>query len=189
MQKFYNKNLCVKGFTKRFKFFVFLLSATLLSVTVTAQNYTTTTFTDPVFTAVNNATGVITAGAGVGLISLRSALKAADNLGGTHTITLGTGTYLLDGSTTYTNSPVNGGSARTIYFGNTAQNITINGNGPANTIISMAATGRDRIFSINYSGVVDDVFTTGATAAACQEALIEAGANSVLIFALAQARH
>jgi hypothetical protein len=88
MQKFYNKILSVKGFTKRFKFFVFLLSATLLSVTAVAQNYTTTTFTDPVFTAVNNATGAITAGAGVGLVSLRSALKAADNLGGTHTITL-----------------------------------------------------------------------------------------------------
>ena len=160
MQKFYNKNLSVKGFTKRIKFFVFLLSTTLLSVTSVAQNYTTTVFTDPVFTAVNNATGQITAGAGVGSVSLRSALKAADNLGGTHTITLGTGTYLLDGSTTYANSPVSGGSARTIYFGNTAQNITINGNGPANTIISMAVTSRDRIFSINYSGTTPNVFTT-----------------------------
>src|SRR5688572_7885799 len=160
MQKFYNKNLSVKAITKRIKFFVFLLSTTLLSATAVAQNYATTTFTDPVFTAVNNATGAITAGAGVGLISLRSALKAADNLGGSHTITLGTGTYLLDGSTTYANSPVNGGSARTIYFGNTAQNITINGNGPANTIISMAVTGRDRICSINYSGTTPNVFTT-----------------------------
>ena len=160
MQKFYNKNLCVKGFTKRIKFFVLLLSTTLVSVTSVANVYVTTTFTDPVFTAVNNATGAITAGAGIGLVSLRSALKAADNLGGTHTITLGTGTYLLDGSTIYANSPVSGGSARTIYFGNTAQNITINGNGPANTIISMAATGRDRIFSINYSGSIPNVFST-----------------------------
>ncbi len=160
MQKSYNKNLSVKGFTKRIKFFVFLLSITLLSLTSVANVYVTTTFTDPVFTTVNTATGAITGGAGIGLVSLRSALKAADILGGTHTITLGTGTYLLDGSTTYANSPVNGGSSRTIYFGNTAQNITINGNGPANTIISMAVTGRDRISSINYSGNTPNVFTT-----------------------------
>src|SRR5688572_30508536 len=36
--------------------------------------------------------------------------------------------------------------------------------------------------------LVDDVFTTGATAEACQEALLGAGANCVLIFALAKAR-
>lgn len=37
--------------------------------------------------------------------------------------------------------------------------------------------------------LVDDVFTTGATSEACEEALMEAGANSVLIFVLARARH
>lgn len=36
--------------------------------------------------------------------------------------------------------------------------------------------------------IVDDVFTTGATVEACEEALMEAGANSVQIFTLAQAR-
>jgi ComF family protein len=37
--------------------------------------------------------------------------------------------------------------------------------------------------------LVDDVFTTGATAGACEAALIEAGAKSVLIMTLARARH
>ena len=37
--------------------------------------------------------------------------------------------------------------------------------------------------------VVDDVFTTGATVAACEAALIEAGAKSVLLMTLARARH
>lgn len=37
--------------------------------------------------------------------------------------------------------------------------------------------------------LVDDVFTTGATVAACEAALMEAGAKSVLIMTLAKARH
>ncbi len=66
MQKFYNKNFGVKGFTKSVKTFAVLFFTTLLSVKTVANVYVPTTFTDPAFTAINNATGVITAGAGVG---------------------------------------------------------------------------------------------------------------------------
>ena len=122
-----------------------------------ATNYVPNTFADPTITTLNNATGAIDGGA---TISLRSALMAADNTGGTHTITLATGTYLLDGAGTYTVPSLGTFSSRTIFLGNTTQNITITGNGPANTIISMAAAGADRVFAINYDGVVDDIFTT-----------------------------
>jgi hypothetical protein len=126
-----------------------------------ANTYTPTIFTDPAITGgVNSANGVITGGTGNGQVSLRSALKAADTLGGNHTVTLSTGTYVLDGSGSYTVPSQGTFSSRTLFIGNTAQNITINGNGPANTIVSMAATGRDRILAINYDGTTPNVFTT-----------------------------
>src|SRR5687768_5384868 len=117
-----------------------LLFALLFSVSGLTQNYTTTTFADPAFTTVNNANGQMTDGAMAGQVSLRSAIRAADNLGGAHTITLQTGTYAIDQAQ--------------IVFGNNAQNITINGNGPTSTIIDMTGaafvpatpSGRDRIF-------------------------------------------
>lgn len=75
---------------------------------------------------------------------------AADNLGGPHTVTLSTGTYTL------TNALPN----RQITIGNTSQNIAINGNGPANTVISMLSdTNRDRIMLINPAGTVTGVTT------------------------------
>ena len=135
--------------------FLFLIA--VLPALVSAQNYTPNTFADPVITSINNATGAINGGA---TITLRSALLAADNLGGSHTITLSTGTYNLDGSATYTISGPSTFSARTIYLGNSAQNITINGNGPGNTIVNMATAGRDRIMTINYNGDVPNVITT-----------------------------
>ena len=96
MQKFYNKNLSVKGFTKSVKVFAVLFFTTLLSVSAVAQNYTPNTFADPDFTSVNNATGAIILPAGnAGMISLRSSLFAADLLGGAHTVFLSTGTYNL----------------------------------------------------------------------------------------------
>ena len=130
MQRLY-KNYCLKIFT-------ILLFTTLLFGRAVANVYTPNTLADPVFTSVNNATGAIILPAGnAGMISLRSSLFAADFLGGTHTVTLSTGTYNL------TQALPN----RQITFGNTSQTITINGNGPANTIINMVAdANKDRIF-------------------------------------------
>jgi len=111
-----------------------------------ANVYTPNTFADPVISSLNNATGAINGGA---TISLRSALMAADNLGGTHTITLSTGTYNLSYA-----------PKSQITIGNTAQTITINGNGPANTIINMVNdANKDRIFFINPVGTTNNVIT------------------------------
>jgi len=115
-----------------------------------ANVYVPTTFTDHAYTTIDNATGVITGGAGIGSITLRSALQAADALGGTHTITLSTGTYNLSRAP---NSQIT--------IGNTAQNITINGNGPANTIINMVNdANKDRILFINPSGTTNSPVIT-----------------------------
>src|SRR5215212_3704614 len=122
MQKSYNKNLSAKGFTKGIKFFAVLFFATLLSVTTVANVYNVTNTTD-----------------GFALNQLRGAILDADALGGTHTINVAAGTYIL--------------TLGEIVFGNTAQNITIIGAGPASTIISMTTgAGQDRIFLINPSG-------------------------------------
>lgn len=105
-----------------------------------ANTYAPNTFTDPVITSINNATGAINGGS---TISLRSALTAADNLGGTHIVNLSTGTYVL------TQAIPN----RQITIGNRAENITINGNGPTNTIISGTLdANKDRILFINPTG-------------------------------------
>ena len=77
---------------------------------------------------------------------LRGAIEAADLAGGTHTINLQAGTYNL--------------TLGTIYFGNSPQNITITGAGASLTIINMTTTLQDRIFAINYDGIVNNVVTS-----------------------------
>ncbi len=105
----------------------------------TANTYTPNTFADPVISSLDNTTGAINGGS---TVSLRSALMAADNLGGTHIVNLSTGTYNLS------YAPFS-----EITIGNTSQNITINGNGPSNTIINMVNDShKDRILFINPSG-------------------------------------
>src|SRR5688572_798658 len=130
MQKFYNKNLIVKGYTKRIKFFAVIFFATLLSVTTVANVFNVTITTD-----------------GIAPNQLRGAIMAADALGGTHTINVAAGTYTL--------------ILGQIVFGNSAQNTTIIGAGPASTIISMGSgVLQDRIFFINPSGTTNSPVIT-----------------------------
>ncbi|HEX2684204.1 MAG TPA: hypothetical protein VHL77_09740, partial [Ferruginibacter sp.] len=78
---------------------------------------------------------------------LRGAIEASDAAGGTHIITVNPGVYTL--------------TLGEITFGNTAQNITINGAGAASTIISMTTgAGKDRIFFINPSGTTNSPVIT-----------------------------
>ncbi|MEO6541587.1 MAG: hypothetical protein ABIN74_11365, partial [Ferruginibacter sp.] len=152
MQKFLTQKLDLNFFSKRFKTIAVFVFTILLSARTFAQNYTPNTFADPVFTSVNNANGAIILPAGnAGMISLRSSLFAADVVGGTHIVTLGTGTYGL------TQALPN----RQITIGNTPQNITINGNGPTNTIISNTLDANsDRILFINPTGTTNSPVIT-----------------------------
>ena len=130
MQKFSIQNLSVKTFTKRIKFFAILFFATLVYVKTAATVYNVTDVSD-----------------GHAVNQLRGAIEAADAAGGTHTINVAAGTYIL--------------TLGQITFGNTAQNITIIGAGPASTIISMTAgAGQDRIFFINPTGTTNSPVIT-----------------------------
>ena len=67
-----------------------------LAGVASATTYTVTTVTDHAFTTVNSANGQITGGAGIGSVSLRSAVIAANVSGvGPHTINVPAGTYNL----------------------------------------------------------------------------------------------
>src|SRR5688572_20123503 len=131
MQKLCNKNLSVKGFTKRIKFFVLLLSATLLSVTSVATVYNVTNTTD-----------------GLAINQLRGAILAADAAGGTHTINVAAGTYTLTlGQITFGNTNQN-------------ITIIGAGSGSTIISMSTNPLQRDRIFFINPTGTVNSPIIT-----------------------------
>lgn len=89
------------------------------------------------------------AGTGIdagGNISLRSALEAANAVGGMHTVNLPAGIYLL--------------TEGEIVLGDIAQNITIQGAGSSLSIIDMApGVNQDRMLFINSTGTTADVHT------------------------------
>ncbi|MEO6251878.1 MAG: T9SS type A sorting domain-containing protein [Ferruginibacter sp.] len=124
------KNCCGRAFFKSIKTFPILIFLTFLSATAVANVYNVTSTTD-----------------GFALNQLRGAILDADALGGTHTINVAAGTYIL--------------TLGEIVFGNTAQVITIIGAGSSSTIISMTTgTGKDRIFFINPSGTTNSPVIT-----------------------------
>jgi ComF family protein len=61
--------------------------------------------------------------------------------------------------------------------------------GRLDTVAGAFAVRYPRLVENEQILLVDDVFTTGATVSACADALISAGARSVLILTLARARH
>ncbi|MEO7305969.1 MAG: T9SS type A sorting domain-containing protein [Ferruginibacter sp.] len=124
------KNCGARVFIKRIKTFALVIFSIFMSVTAVANVYNVTNTTD-----------------GFGLNQLRGAIIDADALGGTHTINVAAGTYIL--------------TLGEIILGNTAQNITIIGAGSASTIISMTTgAGQDRIFFINPSGTTNSPVIT-----------------------------
>ena len=136
------------------KFFscqILLLAIVLTASRGLATTYVPTILTDPAVSGgVNSANGVITGGAGNGQVSLRSAVIAANAHAGADIITLPAGTYTLtlvgnDSTCQAGDLDING-------------SLTINGAGPATTIVQGATdaafTGSigDKIFGINQDG-------------------------------------
>ncbi|HSP17686.1 MAG TPA: hypothetical protein VLV78_23275 [Thermoanaerobaculia bacterium] len=152
----------------RFFAFTMLAAAAISAFAPNAQavTYTPTTFTDPAIASlasVNSATGVITGGPGNGLVSLRSAVIAANATGGSNSITLLAGTYQLSvapvmsgtlGTGTFHKAAYDTGAnlALTGSFDVTC-NLTITGAGSGSTIIdgggANAGSNHDLIFMFN----------------------------------------
>jgi hypothetical protein len=118
-----------------------LLCVSVFPVFANTFNVNTTADFDP-------STASLTTGKdGANDISLRTAILAADNIGGINTINLPAGTYLLSSTYGY------------VLFGSQAENITIVGVDSSNTIIDGSVLG-DRIFLINTTGSIAGVQTT-----------------------------
>ncbi|MES2775760.1 MAG: T9SS type A sorting domain-containing protein [Bacteroidota bacterium] len=109
-----------------------LLVLMLAYTGVAAQNYVVNTTADGT--------------SSTGTVHLRGAINASNAAGGAHTITVPAGTYNL--------------TLGQLILGDIPQNITINGAGPATTIINMTTTAQDRIMLINPPGTNANITTT-----------------------------
>jgi len=129
--------------------FAFFFILKQLSVSATPHFSVPTTRTFVVNTTSDTHAATPVNGDGLdnsGSISLRSALEAANAVGGTSIITLSASTYTL--------------SLGAITIGTSAQNITINGVDSSSTIIQMSGTLTDRILLVNPTGTLSGITTT-----------------------------
>ncbi len=138
---------------KNIRRLVTVLIFATLAIPVLGNTYNVTSTSDFPITgagiSVNNATGVITGGAGNGLVTLRSAIAAANNVAGPHTINLGAGTYSLtiSGAGETTTPDITKGDLDVTMSG-----VSILGAGYATTTIQQT-TGIDRVFDVNVNYV------------------------------------
>ena len=139
--------------------FVILVASLMLAIQspLLANTYNVTSTTDhPTTGGVNNATGQIIGGAGNGLVTIRSAVAAANNVAGPHTINIPNGTYNLTIAGTGEGlfpAMVNIGDIDV-----TQNNVTIHGGGMNTTIIHQT-TNIDRLFDVNVNFIGSFVFT------------------------------
>ena len=137
---------------------VLLLCVSAFLNQVLANTYNVTSTTDfPISGAgisVANATGIITGGAGNGQITLRSAIAAANNVAGPHTINLPGGTFNLTiaGPAEGFGGDITIGDLDVLMSG-----ITIQGAGMNSTIINQT-TGVERVFDVNVNYVSGTAF-------------------------------
>ncbi len=130
-------------FPKTFKAFLSFIFGIVMTFSASATTFNVNIFTD---------SHAVTPGAGTGLdaagkISFRSALEAANAVGGAHTINLSVaGTYNL--------------TLGMITLNDKVENITITGAGAATTIINMTATLQDRILLVGTTGAFDGMVTS-----------------------------
>jgi gliding motility-associated-like protein len=139
-------------FSNKIKLHIFLayfLGVQILSLHATPHFFAPTTRTLVVNTTSDTHAATPSNGNGLdnaGNVSLRSALEAANAVGGTSIITLSASTYTL--------------SLGAITIGTNSQNITINGVDSSSTVVQMSGTLTDRILLINPTGAVSGITTT-----------------------------
>ena len=137
MQYFGNQKLkqMVQSKMKTVSLFLFSI---VLTLSAAAQNFTVNTTND------THAANFTTGDDGTGHISFRSALEAANNLGGTQAIVVPAGTYNL--------------TLGMITLNDKAETIAIIGAGAATTIVHMTTSGR--ILLIGTTGLQANMVTT-----------------------------
>jgi len=139
MRHFNSQNL-KKTIQYGFKTVSLFLFSVLLTLSAVAQNFTVNTTND------THAANLTTGDDGTGHVSFRSALEAANNLGGTQAIVVPAGTYNL--------------TLGMIIMNDKAENIAIIGAGAATTIVHMTTTLQGRILLIGTTGTQANMVTT-----------------------------